>query len=44
MLPACLSLKNPEVNLEVDTVNNALIECVSEAGVIPTIHIIPLVI
>lgn len=32
MLPAYLSHKNPEVNLEVDTVNYALIGCVSAAG------------
>ena len=32
MLPAYLSHKNPEVNLEVDTVNYALIGCVSVAG------------
>ena len=32
MLPAYLSHRNPEVNLEVDTVNYALIGCVSVAG------------
>lgn len=32
MLPAYLSHKNPEVNLEVDTVNYALIGCISVAG------------
>ena len=32
MLPAYLSHRNPEVNLEVDTVNFALIGCVSVAG------------
>lgn len=31
-LPAYLSHRNPEVNLEVDTVNHALIGCVSVAG------------
>lgn len=32
MLPAYLSHRNPEVNLELDTVNYALIGCVSVAG------------
>lgn len=32
MLPAYLSYRNPEVNLEVDTSNYALIGCVSVAG------------
>lgn len=32
MLPAYLSHKNPEVNLEVDTVHYALIGCVNAAG------------
>ena len=32
MLPAYLSHRNPEVNLEVDTVNYALIGCVNAAG------------
>ena len=32
MLPAYLSHRNPEVNLEVDTINYALIGCVSAAG------------
>jgi hypothetical protein len=32
MLPAYLSYKHPEVNLEVDTVNYALIGCVNAAG------------
>ncbi len=32
MLPAYLSHRNPEVNLEVDTLNHALIGCVSVAG------------
>ena len=32
MLPAYLSYRNPEVNLEVDTANYALIGCVSVAG------------
>jgi len=32
MLPAYLSHKNPEVDLEVDTVNYALIGCVNAAG------------
>jgi len=32
MIPAYLSHKNPEVNLEVDTVNYALIGCVNAAG------------
>ena len=32
ILPAYLSHKNPEVNMEVDTVNHALIGCVNAAG------------